>query len=567
MIDVLSTSITASFSACGDIKSVEIANLSIEVLRGYRTEDLTLPDPDSNQRELRNVGPISPNQQERPVMLDMISSPRIRELEGVTEALGKSQAVIHFAMDGTIQWANENFLAAMGYSLAEIQGKHHRMFVESAYADSGDYRQFWDKLNRGEYQAALFKRVGKGGREVWIQASYNPIAGRGGKPVKVIKFATDVTEQVLQNADFKGQIDALGRSQAVIHFKLDGTILWANDNFLAALGYALDEIKGKHHSMFVDSAYRASSEYARFWQRLNTGEFQTAEYKRVGKGGKEVWIQASYNPIFDPSGKPFKVVKYATDITKQMHKRMESERIGALVEQNLEKIVSSVGQVNQQSASAATASSETLSTVQTVASAAEELSASVKEIAQTMTASKSAVDEAIGQTVAADRSTIQLSKNAESMNGIVVLIQKIAGQINLLALNATIESARAGEAGKGFAVVANEVKNLANQVAKATDDISNEIVGMQTVSGEVVKALGEIKASVQAVQKNVIGAAGAVEEQTVVTREISSNMQTASGAVASIDESLSEIVKSLETANHLAKDGKDMYGKLRRDAA
>lgn len=498
-------------------------------------------------------------------MLDFASSPRLRELEGIVGALDKSQAVIHFAMDGTIQWANDNFLTALGYSLAEIQGRHHRMFVDPAYAATPDYAAFWAKLNRGEYEASLFKRIGKGGREVWIQASYNPIIGRGGKPVKVVKFATDVTEQVLQNADYKGQIEAIGKAQAVIHFNLDGTVIWANDNFLSALGYSLEEIKGKHHRMFVEAAYGASRDYALFWERLNKGEFQAAEYKRVGKGGREVWIQASYNPIFDPSGKPFKVVKFATDVTRQVLKRIESERIAAEIEENLGKIVEAVAEVNQQSATASSGSTETLATVQTVASATEELSASVKEIAQSMTISKAAVDDAITQTVTADQSTLRLSKNAASMSGIVELIQKIAGQINLLALNATIESARAGEAGKGFAVVATEVKNLATQVAKATDDISREILGMQSVSTEVVEALNAIKSSVQAVEKNVAGAAGAVEEQTAVTGEISANMQTASQALSSVDEALSGIVKSLEVAGRYAREGREAYSAFRRD--
>ncbi len=172
-------------------------------------------------------------------------------------------------------------------------------------------------LNRGEYQAAEYKRIGKGGKEVWIQASYNPIMDLDGKPFKVVKYATDVTAQKLQNADYVGQIAAIGKSQAVIEFKMDGTVLNANENFLRALGYTLDEIKGRHHSMFVDEAYRQSYEYKEFWAALNRGEYQAAEYKRIGKGGKEVWIQASYNPIMDLNGKPFKVVKYATDTTPQ----------------------------------------------------------------------------------------------------------------------------------------------------------------------------------------------------------------------------------------------------------
>ena len=236
---------------------------------------------------------------------------------GQVAAIRKSQAVIEFAMDGTVLDANDNFLKALGYTLGEIKGKHHSMFVEQAYKESSEYREFWAALDRGEYQAAEYKRIGKGGKEVWIQASYNPILDPDGNPFKVVKFATDMTAQKLQNADYVGQIAAIGKSQAVIEFKMDGTVLSANDNFLRTLGYTLDEINGRHHSMFVDEAYRQSYEYKEFWAALNRGEYQAAEYKRLGKGGKEVWIQASYNPIMDLNGKPFKVVKYATDITPQ----------------------------------------------------------------------------------------------------------------------------------------------------------------------------------------------------------------------------------------------------------
>jgi len=233
------------------------------------------------------------------------------------EALDKVQAVIEFNMDGTIITANDNFLNAVGYNLDEIQGKHHSLFVEPAYLESAEYTAFWDKLNRGEYESAEYKRLGKGGREVWIQASYNPILDFDGQPFKVVKYATDVTAQKLLNADFSGQIDAIGKAQAVIEFNMDGTIITANDNFLHAVGYTLDEVKGKHHSLFVEPAYRESTEYKEFWGKLNRGEYETAEYKRFGKGGKEVWIQASYNPILDLNGNPFKVVKYATDVTAQ----------------------------------------------------------------------------------------------------------------------------------------------------------------------------------------------------------------------------------------------------------
>jgi methyl-accepting chemotaxis protein len=237
--------------------------------------------------------------------------------QGMITAINRSQAVIEFSMDGTIQHANENFLQAMGYSLDEICGKHHAMFVDPAYANSSEYRAFWDKLGRGEYDAGQYKRIGKGGKEIWIQASYNPILDRKGRPIKVVKFATDVTQQRMKTADYEGQIAAIGKSQAVIQFTPDGKILDANENFLAAMGYTLDEVKGQHHSMFAEASYRQSPEYRLFWEKLGRGEYDAGEYKRIGKGGREVWIQASYNPILDANGKPFKVVKYATDITKQ----------------------------------------------------------------------------------------------------------------------------------------------------------------------------------------------------------------------------------------------------------
>ncbi|MFT3856942.1 MAG: PAS domain-containing methyl-accepting chemotaxis protein [Aquabacterium sp.] len=233
-------------------------------------------------------------------------------------AIHRSQAVIEFGLDGTILTANENFCQVMGYRLDEIQGRHHSLFAEPGYADSSEYRNFWLKLNRGELDAGQYKRLGKGGKEIWIQASYNPIIGPEGRPVKVVKFATDITAQKLRNADFEGQLAAIGKAQAVIEFGLDGVIKWANDNFLAVTGYTLAEIQGQHHAIFVDPAYRDSAEYRKFWESLARGEYDAGRYKRIGKGRREVWIQASYNPILDMNGKPFKVVKYASDVTAEV---------------------------------------------------------------------------------------------------------------------------------------------------------------------------------------------------------------------------------------------------------
>jgi methyl-accepting chemotaxis protein len=433
-----------------------------------------------------------------------ITAKKIRNMEdaGKISAIGRAQAVIEFNLDGTIITANENFLATVGYRLEEIQGKHHQMFVAPSERDSAAYREFWAKLGRGEYEAAEYKRFGKGGKEVWILASYNPILDDTGKPFKVVKFASDVTADKLKAANFAGQIEAIGKSQAVIEFSMDGHVLTANANFLGALGYSLAEIQGKHHSMFVPSEQRDGEAYRAFWANLNRGEFQSGEYERVGKGGKQIWIQASYNPIRDLNGKPFKVVKYASDTTAQVLARMRSEKVRGMME--------------------------------SVAAGAEELNASVREISAAMSKSRETAMTAVDRVEAADQQAQRLALAAESMSSIVQLIGDITGQINLLALNATIESARAGEAGRGFAVVASEVKNLANQAKQATDKIEQEISNLNGISGDVVGALTSIKKAIQDVSEYVTSTAAAVEEQSTVTSEMSNGMQQAAAEAASI---------------------------------
>ncbi|UTW56847.1 PAS domain-containing protein [Kordiimonas sp. SCSIO 12610] len=482
---------------------------------------------------------------------------------GQIEAINRVQAVIEFDLEGHILDANNNFLNAMGYSMDEIRGHHHQMFVDPDYALSSEYANFWKSLAAGNFHSAQYKRFAKGGKEIWIQASYNPIFDPNGKPFKVVKYATDVTDQVLKAADYSGQLDAIHKAQAVIEFDLDGTIRIANDNFLNAMGYSLPEIQGKHHRMFVEEGYGNSTDYQRFWETLARGEYQSAEFKRVAKGGKEIWIQASYNPIFDPDGKPFKVVKYATDITDQVHAREEASRVGEVVDSNLEKILVSVGDANSRTLSATHASSNTLQTVQSVASASEEFQASAQEIARSMELSRMEVEKAMVEATNADDSTQKLSSAAGAMNNIVEVIQDIAGQINLLALNATIESARAGEAGKGFAVVASEVKSLANQVANATAQISDEIQGMQSISGDVVSRLEGIKGAVVSVESSVTSVASAVEEQVATSSEITSNMQTAASAVDEINTNLGSISDAINNANAFAEEGSQLYRSIK----
>ncbi|MCA8943593.1 MAG: PAS domain-containing protein, partial [Planctomycetes bacterium] len=327
---------------------------------------------------------------------------RNANFEGQLSAIDKAMAVIEFDLDGTIRTANANFLGAVGYGLDQIRGQHHRMFVDPDYAKTPEYAGFWASLARGEFQSGEYKRFGKGGREIWIQATYNPILDADGKPFKVVKFATDITATKLRNADFEGQLSAIDKAMAVIEFDLDGTIRTANPNFLDTLGYRIDEIQGQHHRIFVDPNYAKGSDYAAFWAALGNGEFQAGEYKRFGKGGREIWIQASYNPIFDADGKPFKVVKYATDITENVRQRTIIAETAVRLSRSVEGLSSTstqmAGNANEttmQANSASAAAEQVSQSVQSVAAGADELQASIREISQSAAHAARVASEAV----------------------------------------------------------------------------------------------------------------------------------------------------------------------------
>ncbi|WP_416900077.1 MAG: PAS domain S-box protein [Minwuia sp.] len=477
-------------------------------------------------------------------------------------AIGETQALIEFDLDGQIRHANDLFLDLFGYESAEMIGRHHRMFADAAYAESAEYKAFWKDLREGKAKSGEFPRRTKAGKEIWIHGVYAPVRDARGNPVRVVKVAMDVTERKLQAADNEGQLSAIRRSEAVIEFDLDGNILWANDLFLGAMGYRLEEITGEHHRIFVTREERESEAYAAFWRDLRSGSFKSAEFRRKDKHGNDVWIQATYNPILDPAGRPFKVVKFATDITEAVRLRMETECVGREVERGLEEIVNSVSRAGAQSNEARNAAHTTVDNVKSVAAAAVEFEASAQEIARNMESSRASVETAMTESSAADDATTSLESAALAMNGVVEIIGDIAAQINLLALNATIEAARAGDAGKGFTVVAGEVKSLASQVAGAIGDISNEIRNVQATSTDVVGRLKAIKTAIESVQGHVTSVASALDQQTATSQDLSGNIGEVSNSIEAIGSSLADIDEAIAAANASAQNGMDMYREL-----
>ena len=647
--------------------------------------------------------------------------------KGQVDAINRSQAVIEFHMDGTIITANENFLNVMGYTLAEIKGRHHSMFADETFAASPAYKEFWAKLGRGEFDGGEYKRHAKGGKEVWIQASYNPILDLKGKPVKVVKYASDITQQkkiamaavqqklaldtctanvMMADANFNiiymnsaltrflkeaqadvkkdlpnfdadklvgqnmdifhknpahqrgmvgkldgeyrtsilvggrsfnlvanpifdeqgtrlgtcvewqdgialGMAEAINKSQAVIEFSLDGMILKANDNFLNAMGYSLDEIKGKHHSIFVDRAYASTPDYKQFWEALARGEAQTSEFKRYAKGGREIWIQASYNPILDLRGKVVRVIKTATDITEMVSTRMENERgmneavrvmnevaegslmhkmegeyqgafgdIKRALNTTIDKLIEVVMGIKEATDSVNSAASEIASGSQDLstrtenqASSLEETAASMEELTGTVQSnaenSKQA-DNLSGEArqVATKGGAVvqtaidamgRIEQSSQKISDIIGVIDEIAFQTNLLALNAAVEAARAGEAGKGFAVVASEVRSLAGRSASASKEIKaliQESVAQVKSGSELVNQTGTTLEGIVASVAKVADIIAAIAE---ASREQSSGISEINTAVAQMDEMTQQnaalVQETTAAAQSLAQKG------------
>jgi len=400
--------------------------------------------------------------------------------ERTLEAIGRSHALIRFTPEGQVIDANKAFLEVMGYRRDAIVGQHHRLFCEPQFAGSDAYQQMWAGLARGEGTSGVVRRVGAEGREVWLQASYSPVLDRRGEVVEVVKVATDITRRKQREAEL------VDRSTAAIEFEPDGTILTANQRFLEAVGYSLDEIRGQHHRMFVGSHYAQTPAYQQFWDQLAHGVLQQGEFERFRRDGASLWLRASYMPVLDDDGAVVRVVKHAADITEEVRVRRECDRVSAT-------LVDGMGELDD----AATAIAQRTSGNAEIATTTRERS-----------------EQAV-------RLLGQLGERYASIGEITESIGVIARRTNLLAINAAVEAARAGESGSGFAVVANEVKALADQSRHATQEISDVLTELANYIDESTGSVSSISSEIDELALNANDVAAAVQEQSSVIRNLS----------------------------------------------
>jgi len=403
-------------------------------------------------------------------------------------AIDSNVARIDFTPQGYVLNANNQFLETMGYGLDDVISKHHKMFCEPSYSSSQAYRNFWQQLAEGKSQHERFKRIRSNGDIIWLEATYFPVKNEKSEVVFITKIASDVTDEVTALEQQTAINTAINKSMATIEFSPDGVITWANDNFLNTLGYSLSDITGKHHKLFCEQSFY--DENPGFWRELGKGEFKTGRFKRVSKHGQPIWLEASYNPIFDSNGRVVKIIKFASDVTEQVLKAQQTTEAAEIA----------------------------YSTSQQTAMIVKDGKASIDVSVETS-------NEILTKSQKTDDIIEQLQEQAVSIEDIVKTINALAEQTNLLALNAAIEAARAGEHGRGFAVVADEVRNLATRTTQATSEIS----GVMQRSSEVSEA---ISLSIDDIQEMAKRGKEQIEKVKAIMNEIDEGATNVVNAVS-----------------------------------
>jgi len=490
--------------------------------------------------------------------------------KALMKAINEHYAVISFSPNGTILTANDNFLDALGgYKLDEIKGKHHSIFCDEKYTKTEEYKKFWSDLANGKVQNAEFTRIRKDGKLIYIQASYKPLKDSSGRVFEIVKFAQDITDKKIDDLNNSGQINAINKSQAVIEFNLDGIILNANENFLKTVGYELSEIQGKHHSIFCEPEYRNSTDYKNFWKKLNSGEFDSGQYKRIGKNNKEIWIRASYNPILGLDGKPYKVVKYATDITKRKKMMIEVDNEVVQLNNSLDKLSESSLSLSNTSKSTRKESNEVSKSIEHINNSVAEVSNSIKNTLSSVTEISNSTQEgesiakiALSKSKDTTSTILKLDDESQKIGETVNIISQIAFQTNILSLNAAVEAATAGEAGKGFAVVAGEVRNLANRSNEAAKDINEAILYIQALIKDSLESINSIDKTIEKMAEISTNISKSMDEQknvsndlTNITQEVSEEINHITNKMLNLSENTNltdeESNKNLNISNEL----------------